>query len=120
MGHDPIVSSQKLHANPTIGPSLRAPRTAGRSFVRLVRYLLHSLGLLALALVFAAVYAGARTARAALILPFWDQIVAPQMAAAEKPSWADWTDATGLWGPREEPAGETAPADESAITEQVL
>ncbi len=74
--------------------------------------------MLALALVFSLIYAGARTARQVLVLPFWNEIVEPQLAATEKPSWADWGDAIGI------PAAEAetepgAPLDDGALTEQV-
>lgn len=76
------------------------------------------MGLLALALVFSLLYAGARTARSVLVLPFWEEIVEPQLAATEKPSWADWIEATGIPG-SEAQTVPGVPLEDSVVTAQV-
>lgn len=69
------------------------------------------MGLLVLALLFAGLYAGARTARAYLIKPFWDIVVQNQMEQPGQPSWRDWVEASGLPGITAEPEADGAGTD---------
>jgi subfamily B ATP-binding cassette protein MsbA len=76
-----------------------------------VRYVRPYLGVLLLAVVLAAVYAGSRTARAWLIEPVLDQVILPHQQSGQRFSWKDLRgDIFGAEEPTPEAAGETPAA----------
>lgn len=78
---------------PGIEAGSSAPGIEARSlsvFWRLVGYVRPYLMVLLLAIGTAFVYSGARTARALLVQPLFDEVVLPQAASGETPALGDW------------------------------
>ncbi len=93
---DPTQQQRRAHP--------RAERTGTFStFWRLVGYVRPYLGVLLVAILAALLYSGARTGRALLVQPLFDEVVLPQAAAGKTPDLSSWFGA--LWGAEQhEPA----------------
>ncbi len=87
-----------------------APATLS-AFWRLVGYVRPYLGVLLVAILAALLYSGARTGRALLVQPLFDEVVLPQAAVETPPELGDWLGA--LWG-QPEPVVEPVESVESS------
>jgi subfamily B ATP-binding cassette protein MsbA len=97
----------------TSQPDANAPAPGSlRAYWRLVAYVRPYLGVLALAVVLSAVYAGTRTARAWLLEPVFDEVILPHQQSGERFSWKDLQQS--VLGDEEAEAPATEPAPESA------
>ena len=92
---------------------------ARRPFVRLLGYVRPYVPLLLVSVLFAVALAGVKTGRALLIMPFWDQIVVPQMSAETPAGWSDWTGALSDAPAPAETSEAATRSDESAVVDQV-
>ncbi|MBW2242693.1 MAG: ABC transporter ATP-binding protein [Deltaproteobacteria bacterium] len=93
------------------------------SFWRLLAYVRPYVGLMLIAVLAALVYSGARTGRALLIQPLFDDVILPQASAGSAPALGDWfSSALGTEGatPLEAPAEtEARLSDDDAVVSKV-
>lgn len=84
------------------------------AFWRLLAYVRPYMALLLAAILAAVVYSGARTGRALLIQPLFDEIVLPQAASDKAPALGEWFGGMSDFSSALQPDGEAAPAAEAS------
>ncbi|MCP3983970.1 MAG: ABC transporter ATP-binding protein [bacterium] len=77
--------------SPMPGEEPEAPAPGSfSSFWRLLAYVRPYVGLMLVAILAALVYSGARTGRAVLVQPLFDDVILPQVSAGSAPALGDW------------------------------